>query len=187
MSAITAIEMTALQGAHPAATAMPAAPSSTPEECLTFRVGSEDYGIDILRVQEIRSYEPPTRLAGTSPLVVGVTNLRGVIVPLVDLRLTTIPTQDGLEDAVLHLQVPAQPLPLENASMAAAMVGTLFAADASVAYLMAAVTALVHAVSAWRFSRTGAAGLVARLQHIAIHVREVFLVCLRASVTVLRT
>lgn len=59
---------------------------AAPEECLTFRVGAEHYGIDILRVQEIRSYEPPTRLAGTSALVVGVTNLRGVIVPLVDLR-----------------------------------------------------------------------------------------------------
>ncbi len=44
--------------------------------------------------------------------------------------------------------------------LAAALAGTLFAADASVAYLMAAVTALVHAISAWRFSRTGAAALV---------------------------
>ncbi len=82
MSAITAIEMTALSGAARATTA----PVAAPQECLTFRVGAENYGIDILRVQEIRSYEPPTRLAGTSALVVGVTNLRGVIVPLVDLR-----------------------------------------------------------------------------------------------------
>lgn len=56
-------------------------------EYLTFRVGAEEYGIDILRVQEIRSYEPPTRIAGAPPFVKGVVNLRGTIVPVVDLRL----------------------------------------------------------------------------------------------------
>jgi purine-binding chemotaxis protein CheW len=54
---------------------------------LTFRVGAEEYGIDILKVQEIRSYEPPTRIANSPPFVKGVVNLRGVIVPIVDLRL----------------------------------------------------------------------------------------------------
>lgn len=56
-------------------------------EYLTFRVGAEEYGIEILRVQEIRSYEPPTRIAGAPPFVKGVVNLRGTIVPIVDLRL----------------------------------------------------------------------------------------------------
>ena len=56
-------------------------------EFLTFRLGAEEYGIDILRVQEIRSYEQPTRIANVPPFVKGVVNLRGVIVPIIDLRL----------------------------------------------------------------------------------------------------
>jgi purine-binding chemotaxis protein CheW len=56
-------------------------------EFLTFRLGAEEYGIDILRVQEIRSYEPPTRIANAPPFIKGVVNLRGVIVPIIDLRL----------------------------------------------------------------------------------------------------
>ena len=56
-------------------------------EFLTFRLGAEEYGIDILRVQEIRSYENPTRIANAPEFVKGVVNLRGVIVPIVDLRL----------------------------------------------------------------------------------------------------
>jgi purine-binding chemotaxis protein CheW len=64
-----------------------AAPRAVAGEYLTFRVGDEEYGIDILRVQEIRSYEPPTRIANAPPFLRGVVNLRGVIVPVVDLRL----------------------------------------------------------------------------------------------------
>ena len=56
-------------------------------EFLTFRLGAEEYGIDILKVQEIRSYEPPTRIANAPAFIKGVINLRGVIVPIVDLRL----------------------------------------------------------------------------------------------------
>jgi purine-binding chemotaxis protein CheW len=56
-------------------------------EFLTFRLGAEEYGIDILRVQEIRSYEQPTRIANAPAFLKGVVNLRGVIVPIVDLRL----------------------------------------------------------------------------------------------------
>ncbi len=56
-------------------------------EFLTFRLGDEEYGIDILRVQEIRSYESPTRIANAPSFIKGVVNLRGVIVPIVDLRL----------------------------------------------------------------------------------------------------
>lgn len=56
-------------------------------EFLTFRLGAEEYGIDILRVQEIRSFEEPTRIANAPPFILGVTNLRGVIVPIVDMRV----------------------------------------------------------------------------------------------------
>ena len=56
-------------------------------EFLTFRLGAEEYGIDILCVQEIRSYEQPTRIANAPPFIKGVVNLRGVIVPIIDLRL----------------------------------------------------------------------------------------------------
>ena len=56
-------------------------------EFLTFRLGAEEYGIDILKVQEIRSYEHPTRIANAPEFIKGVVNLRGVIVPIVDLRL----------------------------------------------------------------------------------------------------
>ena len=58
-----------------------------PAQMLTFRVGREEYGIDILKVQEIRSHEAATRIAGAPPQVVGVLNLRGEIVPVVDLRV----------------------------------------------------------------------------------------------------
>jgi len=56
-------------------------------EYLTFRLGGEEYGIDILKVQEIRGYEAPTRIAQAPAFIKGVTNLRGTIVPIVDLRL----------------------------------------------------------------------------------------------------
>ena len=56
-------------------------------EFLTFRLGAEEYGIDILRVQEIRSYEAPTRIANAPAFIKGVVNLRGTIVPIVDLRV----------------------------------------------------------------------------------------------------
>ena len=54
---------------------------------LTLRLGTEEYALDILRVQEIRSYEEPTRMVNAPTFVKGVINLRGVIVPIVDLRL----------------------------------------------------------------------------------------------------
>ncbi len=57
------------------------------QEFLVFTLGSEEYGIDILKVQEIRSYETVTRISSAPEFIKGVTNLRGVIVPIVDLRL----------------------------------------------------------------------------------------------------
>lgn len=68
------------RGAEPAAAA-------SAGEYLSFRLGKEEYGIDILRVQEIRSYEEPTRIANAPGFIKGVINLRGTIVPIVDLRL----------------------------------------------------------------------------------------------------
>lgn len=64
-----------------------AAAAEKAREYLTFRLGGEEYGIDILAVQEIRSFEAPTRLANAPSFIKGVINLRGVIVPIVDLRL----------------------------------------------------------------------------------------------------
>ncbi len=64
-----------------------AAAAAAHGEFLTFRLGGEEYGIDILRVQEIRSYEQPTRIANSPAFLRGVVNLRGVIVPIIDLRV----------------------------------------------------------------------------------------------------
>ena len=75
-----------LRSLDPAA-GRPARPMARKGEYLTFRLGGEEYGIDILRVQEIRSYEQPTRIANAPIFLKGVVNLRGVIVPIIDLRL----------------------------------------------------------------------------------------------------
>jgi purine-binding chemotaxis protein CheW len=56
-------------------------------EFLTFTLGSEEYGIEILKVQEIRGYDAVTAIANAPAFIKGVINLRGVIVPIVDLRL----------------------------------------------------------------------------------------------------
>lgn len=63
------------------------AASARVNEFLTFRLGGEEYGIDILKVQEIRGYDAVTRIASAPAFLKGVMNLRGVIVPIVDLRL----------------------------------------------------------------------------------------------------
>jgi purine-binding chemotaxis protein CheW len=83
---------TAARSRH-AATHPPSAPTHATSvgtharECLTFRLGEEEYGIDILKVQEIRGYDSPTRIANAPAFFKGVLNLRGVIVPIIDLRL----------------------------------------------------------------------------------------------------
>jgi purine-binding chemotaxis protein CheW len=61
--------------------------TTSPREYLTFRLDQEEYGIDILKVQEIRGYERPTRIANAPEFIKGVVNLRGTIVPIVDMRL----------------------------------------------------------------------------------------------------
>ena len=56
-------------------------------QMLTFRLGEEGYGVDILRVKEIRGWSPVTRIPQSRPHVLGVLNLRGSIVPIIDLRV----------------------------------------------------------------------------------------------------
>ena len=53
---------------------------------LSFALGKEEYGVDILRVQEIRSWEPVSRIPNVPFYEKGVVNLRGSIVPIIDLR-----------------------------------------------------------------------------------------------------
>jgi len=56
-------------------------------EYLTFTLGVEEYGMDILKVQEIRGYDAVTAIANTPAFIKGIINLRGIIVPIVDLRI----------------------------------------------------------------------------------------------------
>jgi len=79
--------MSTAQTAPSAPTGAPALLHASPREVLSFKLGAEEYGIDILRVQEIRGYEPPTRVANAPEFIKGVVNLRGVIVPVVDMRI----------------------------------------------------------------------------------------------------
>ena len=56
-------------------------------EYLAFRLGSEEYGVDIQKVQELRGYDAVTRIANAPEFIKGVVNLRGVIVPIIDMRI----------------------------------------------------------------------------------------------------
>ena len=72
---------------HSLSAARGGASSAPLREFLTFRLGHEDYAIDILAVQEIRMFESVTKLPQTPDYVKGVINLRGVIAPVIDLRV----------------------------------------------------------------------------------------------------
>jgi purine-binding chemotaxis protein CheW len=61
--------------------------SGAGRELLTFTLGNEEYGLDILKVQEIRGYEAVTTIAHAPEFIKGVINLRGIIVPIVDMRI----------------------------------------------------------------------------------------------------
>lgn len=61
--------------------------NSQAHEYLTYTLGTEEYALDILKVQEIRGYEAPTTIANAPSFLKGVVNLRGTIVPIVDLRI----------------------------------------------------------------------------------------------------
>ncbi len=61
--------------------------SQNSNEFLTFRLGEEEYGIEILKVQEIRGYDSITQIANAPEFIKGVVNLRGIIVPIIDMRI----------------------------------------------------------------------------------------------------
>lgn len=61
--------------------------AGTNQEFLVFTLGEEEYGIDILTVQEIRGYDAVTKIANAPDFIKGVINLRGAIVPIVDMRI----------------------------------------------------------------------------------------------------
>jgi purine-binding chemotaxis protein CheW len=73
---------TEVQGKNPSGM-----PLDQPQEYLIFSLDGESYGLDILRVQEIRGYDTVTKIANTPDFIKGVINLRGLIVPIVDLRI----------------------------------------------------------------------------------------------------
>lgn len=72
---------------------------------LTFRLGPEEYGIDLLKVQEIRSYEKPTHIANAPDSLHGMVDLRGVIVPIIDLRLALNCESAGYGDLTVVIVV----------------------------------------------------------------------------------
>src|SRR5574343_807420 len=93
MTALTVIEHQALEAA-------------APREVLTSRLGAEEYGIDILAVQDIRRFETATRIANAPAHVLGVMNLRGVIVPILDLRrLLGLPAENGTNTVTVVVNV----------------------------------------------------------------------------------
>jgi len=65
----------------------PASVGGVSRQVLTFSLNEETYGVDILRVQEIRGWSTVNRIPQTPPHVLGVLNLRGSIVPIIDLRV----------------------------------------------------------------------------------------------------
>ena len=71
-------------------------------EYLTFYLADEEYGVDILRVKEIRGWEHVTRIPNSPAYVKGVLNLRGAIVPIIDLRLRcNLPPKEYTETTVV--------------------------------------------------------------------------------------
>ena len=64
-----------------------AATTEVPTEVLSFRLGNEEYGLSIQKVQELRGYDAVTQIANTPLFIKGVINLRGIIVPIIDMRI----------------------------------------------------------------------------------------------------
>ena len=69
-----------------AATVADESATDASEHYLTFMLAGEEYGVDILRVQEIKGWDKVTRIPHTADYVLGVINLRGAVVPILDLR-----------------------------------------------------------------------------------------------------
>jgi purine-binding chemotaxis protein CheW len=70
-----------------ATTSNPTAAAAKALEFLSFTLGQEEYGIDIQKVQELRGYDAVTRIANAPEHIKGVVNLRGIIVPIIDMRI----------------------------------------------------------------------------------------------------
>ena len=91
---------------HSSNEAVLAAAEAENREFLVFSLGDEEYAIDILKVQEIRGYENVTRIANAPAHVLGVMNLRGVIVPIVDLRRQFgLPAENGTHTVTIVVNV----------------------------------------------------------------------------------
>ncbi|GLS24401.1 chemotaxis protein CheW [Marinibactrum halimedae] len=80
------------------------------EEYLTFFLDNEEFGVDILRVQEIMVWSPVTAIPGTPSYLKGVINLRGVIVPIVDMRerFGGVAREYGATTVVIVLRMPGE-------------------------------------------------------------------------------
>ena len=78
----TSHQETTAPGQHGAASQ-----AAKPLEFLSFTLGEEEYGIDIQKVQELRGYDAVTRIANAPAFIKGVVNLRGIIVPIIDMRV----------------------------------------------------------------------------------------------------
>ena len=83
----TSTQATAPQEVVPGEASSSVVMNPSGQQVLTFMLGSEEYGVDILRVQEIRGWDHATPIPNTPDFIRGVINLRGTIVPIVDLRL----------------------------------------------------------------------------------------------------
>src|SRR3569623_1766100 len=82
---------------------------ATIAEALAFKLGDEEYGIDILKVQEIRGYDAVTKIANAPEFIKGVINLRGIIVPIVDMRIKI--RLDRVSDVISLSQEQIRPAP----------------------------------------------------------------------------
>jgi purine-binding chemotaxis protein CheW len=78
-----------------------ATPPGSMGEYLAYSLGDEGFAVDILKVREIRGYEQPTRIAGAPPHVRGVIDLRGTIVPIVDMRIHSGVANPRLDDSTV--------------------------------------------------------------------------------------
>jgi purine-binding chemotaxis protein CheW len=79
--------MTQVASAHVLSGGISSDRDSSGTEFLAFTLGKEEYGIDILKVQELRGYETVTHIANSPDFIKGVVNLRGIIVPIIDMRI----------------------------------------------------------------------------------------------------
>ena len=102
------------------------------DQYLTFSLGDEDYGVDILRVQEIRGWEPVTRIPNALEYVKGVLNLRGAIVPVFDLRQRFgMPVQAYSKDTVVIVLRVKSELGMRNMGVVVDAVSDVLNARAS--------------------------------------------------------